>query len=182
MSNDPQNPLTPTTEESLLDAVAQVHKKLEQPATWPGYVPSQAQALELELQHQQMQEIEPAAPFAPGEPLVFSAFTDGDVILEITVENSARGQDTNIAGQNLPSFFSRKVSTKLRLRDGENQVLAGLISDEDRRNLWRSLGHAPIPEGALSVSVFAYESAPLAELLRCWALTRGSAPNGRRGS
>ena len=35
---------------------------------------------------------------------------DGDIILEITVENSARGQDSNIAGQNLPSFFSRKVS------------------------------------------------------------------------
>lgn len=47
MSNDTQNPLTPTSEESLLDAVAQAHKKLEQPATWPGNVPSQAQALEV---------------------------------------------------------------------------------------------------------------------------------------
>ena len=44
---------------------------------------------------------------------------DGDIILELTLENSARGQDSNIAGQNLPSFFSRKVATKLRLRDGE---------------------------------------------------------------
>ena len=47
MSNDPQNPLTPTSEESLLDAVALTHKKLGQPATWPGNVPSQAQALEV---------------------------------------------------------------------------------------------------------------------------------------
>ncbi len=31
---------------------------------------------------------------------------EGDVIMNISVENSARGQDTNIAGQNLPSFFS----------------------------------------------------------------------------
>jgi hypothetical protein len=47
MSNDPQNPLTPTSEESLLDAVALAHKKLGQPATWPGNVPSQAHALEV---------------------------------------------------------------------------------------------------------------------------------------
>jgi type II secretory pathway component GspD/PulD (secretin) len=60
---------------------------------------------------------------------------DGDVILEITLENSARGQDSNIAGQNLPSFFSRKVSTKLRLRDGESNLLAGLLREDERKAL-----------------------------------------------
>ena len=60
---------------------------------------------------------------------------DGDIILEITIENSARGQDSNIAGQNLPSFFSRKVSTKLRLRDGESNLLAGLLREDERRSL-----------------------------------------------
>ena len=60
---------------------------------------------------------------------------DGDVILEITVENSARGQDTNIAGQNLPSFLSRKVATKLRLRDGESNLLAGLLREDERKSL-----------------------------------------------
>jgi Flp pilus assembly secretin CpaC len=60
---------------------------------------------------------------------------DGDVILEVTVENSARGQDTNIAGQNLPSFFSRKVETKLRLRDGESNLLAGLLREDERKSL-----------------------------------------------
>jgi general secretion pathway protein D len=60
---------------------------------------------------------------------------DGDVILEITIENSARGQDTNIAGQNLPSFFSRKVQTKLRLRDGESNLLAGLLREDERKSL-----------------------------------------------
>src|SRR4029078_2294799 len=54
---------------------------------------------------------------------------DGDIILEVSIENSARGQDTNIAGQNLPSFFSRKVQTKLRLRDGESNLLAGLLRE-----------------------------------------------------
>jgi general secretion pathway protein D len=60
---------------------------------------------------------------------------DGDVILEISIENSARGQDTNIAGQNLPSFFSRKVQTKLRLRDGESNLLAGLLREDERNSL-----------------------------------------------
>src|SRR5687767_8977488 len=60
---------------------------------------------------------------------------DGDIILEITLENSARGQDSNIAGQNLPSFFSRKVATKLRLRDGESNLLAGLLREDERKLL-----------------------------------------------
>lgn len=60
---------------------------------------------------------------------------DGDIILEISVENSARGTDSNIAGQNLPSFFSRKVSTKLRLRDGESNLLAGLLREDERKVL-----------------------------------------------
>ena len=60
---------------------------------------------------------------------------DGDVILELTLENSARGQDSNIAGQNLPSFFSRKVTTKLRLRDGESNLLAGLLREDERKSL-----------------------------------------------
>lgn len=60
---------------------------------------------------------------------------DGDVILEVSIENSARGQDTNIAGQNLPSFFSRKVQTKLRLRDGESNLLAGLLREDERKSL-----------------------------------------------
>ncbi len=60
---------------------------------------------------------------------------EGDILLDITIENSARGQDTNIAGQNLPSFFSRKVETKLRLRDGESNLLAGLLREDERRSL-----------------------------------------------
>lgn len=60
---------------------------------------------------------------------------DGNIILDITIENSARGQDTNIAGQNLPSFASRKVTTRLRLRDGESNLLAGLLREDERKSL-----------------------------------------------
>lgn len=60
---------------------------------------------------------------------------EGDVVLDLLVENSTRGQDVNIAGQNLPSFGSRRVQTRLRLRDGESNLLAGLLREEERRSL-----------------------------------------------
>jgi general secretion pathway protein D len=60
---------------------------------------------------------------------------EGDVILDLLVENSTRSADVNIAGQNLPSFGTRKVTTRLRLRDGESNLLAGLLREDDRRTL-----------------------------------------------
>jgi type II secretory pathway component GspD/PulD (secretin) len=60
---------------------------------------------------------------------------DGDIVLKLTVESSTLGQDVNIAGQNLPSFGSRKVETTLRLRDGESTLLAGLLREDERRTL-----------------------------------------------
>lgn len=60
---------------------------------------------------------------------------EGDIILDLLVESSTLGQDINIAGQNLPSFGSRKVQTRLRLRDGESNLLAGLLREEERRSL-----------------------------------------------
>ncbi|MGD9905589.1 MAG: hypothetical protein AB7U83_19125 [Vicinamibacterales bacterium] len=60
---------------------------------------------------------------------------EGDIVLDLTVENSARGQDSNIAGQILPAFASRKVTTRLRLRDGESNLLAGLLREDERRSL-----------------------------------------------
>lgn len=60
---------------------------------------------------------------------------EGEIILELTLENSARGGDVIIAGQALPAFSSRKVATKLRLRDGEPNLLAGLLREDERRSL-----------------------------------------------
>ena len=71
---------------------------------------------------------------------------DNDVILELAVESSTLGQDVNIAGQNLPSFGSRKVETKIRLRDGESTLLAGLLREDERRSLtgFPGLMHLPV--------------------------------------
>ena len=70
---------------------------------------------------------------------------DGDIILDLLVENSTRGQDVNVAGQNLPSFGSRRVQTRLRLRDGESNLLAGLLREDERRSLSGVPGLMRIP-------------------------------------
>ncbi len=57
---------------------------------------------------------------------------DGEIILEITVESSRVGPNVDVAGQSLPSFGSRIATTTLRMRDGESNLLAGLIKEEDR--------------------------------------------------
>ena len=70
---------------------------------------------------------------------------DGDIILELSVESSTLGADVNIAGQNLPSFGTRKVETKIRLRDGESTLLAGLLREDERRALKGVIGLIHLP-------------------------------------
>jgi general secretion pathway protein D len=60
---------------------------------------------------------------------------DGDVLLDLRVETSTLGGGIDIAGQNLPSFGSRAVETRLRLRDGESSLLAGLLQESERTSL-----------------------------------------------
>ncbi len=70
---------------------------------------------------------------------------DGDIVLELEVESSTKGPDVNVAGQNLPAFGSRKVSTKMRLRDGESNLLAGLLRDDERKSLTGFPGGIHVP-------------------------------------
>jgi type II secretory pathway component GspD/PulD (secretin) len=70
---------------------------------------------------------------------------EGDIILDLMVENSTLGGNITIAGQELPSFGSRRVETRLRLRDGESNLLAGLLREEDRRSISGIPGLIRIP-------------------------------------
>jgi type II secretory pathway component GspD/PulD (secretin) len=70
---------------------------------------------------------------------------DGDIVLELSVESSTLGADIDIAGQNLPSFGSRKIETKIRLRDGESTLLAGLLREDERRFRRGPLGLMNLP-------------------------------------
>ena len=45
------------------------------------------------------------------------------------------GANISVAGVELPTFGSRRVETRLRLRDGESNLLAGLLREEDRSTL-----------------------------------------------
>ncbi len=60
---------------------------------------------------------------------------ENEIILEIEVENSTLGPNINVAGQLLPTFGSRKVKTRMRLREGESNLIAGLLREEDRKVL-----------------------------------------------
>ena len=60
---------------------------------------------------------------------------ENEIILDLEVENSTLGASILVAGQSLPTFGSRKVVTRLRLRDGESNLLAGLLSQEERQIL-----------------------------------------------
>jgi general secretion pathway protein D len=70
---------------------------------------------------------------------------DGEIILELSVENSALGTPIDVAGQSVPSFTSRKVTTKLRLREGESNLLAGLIAERDSKSISGVPGLVRVP-------------------------------------
>jgi general secretion pathway protein D len=67
---------------------------------------------------------------------------DGDVSLLLKLDISAVGAP---GYQGLPTFNSRTVNSTIRLRDGETNMLAGLITDNERRGLTGIPGLASIP-------------------------------------
>jgi general secretion pathway protein D len=67
---------------------------------------------------------------------------DGEVTLELKLEISSVGAP---GYQSLPTFNSRIVNSTIRLRDGETNLLAGLILDNERHGLTGIPGLANIP-------------------------------------
>ena len=62
-----------------------------------------------------------------------NVFLDDEVAIKMQLEVSNILEQLNISGTVAYRLGTRQTATTLRLRDGETQVLAGLISDEDRR-------------------------------------------------
>lgn len=78
------------------------------------------------------------------EPTVY---LDGDVAIKINMEvSNIISQVASKSGTVAYQIGTRTAQTVLRLKDGENQVLAGLINDEDRRtgNKVPGLGEIPV--------------------------------------
>ena len=67
---------------------------------------------------------------------------DGEVTLQLKLDISAVGAP---GFQGLPTFNSRTVNSTIRLRDGETNMLAGLILDNERRGLTGIPGLASLP-------------------------------------
>jgi general secretion pathway protein D len=71
---------------------------------------------------------------------------EDDVGIKIGLEVSNISQEVKTAaGTTAYQVGTRNANTTLRLRDGETQVLAGLINDEDRRSASRVPGAARLP-------------------------------------
>ena len=67
---------------------------------------------------------------------------DGEVTLQLKLDVSAVGPP---GFQGLPTFNSRTVTSVIRLKDGETNILAGLIRDDERTSLTGLPGLASIP-------------------------------------
>src|SRR5262249_28515070 len=70
---------------------------------------------------------------------------EGDIRVDLTVISSTRKADVVIAGVNIPSFGNREVTTRLRLRDGESNLLAGLLQENERKVLTGFPGAIHVP-------------------------------------
>jgi general secretion pathway protein D len=68
---------------------------------------------------------------------------DDDVSLAVKVTLSSLGAATGFGG--LPTFGNREISTTIRLKDGETNMLAGLIRDDERTVLSGVPGLSDIP-------------------------------------
>lgn len=71
---------------------------------------------------------------------------DNEIAIKVSLEvSSIANQVTTTSGTLAYQIGTRTASTVLRLKDGENQVLAGLINDEDRRTTNKLPGFGDIP-------------------------------------
>lgn len=77
------------------------------------------------------------------EPTVY---LDGEVAIKIALEvSNIISQVQTKSGSVAYQIGTRTAQTVLRLKDGENQVLAGLINDEDRRSANKVPGVGEVP-------------------------------------
>lgn len=77
------------------------------------------------------------------EPTIY---LDGEVTIKVALEvSNVINQLSTKSGSVAYQIGTRTAQTVLRLKDGENQVLAGLINDEDRRSAYKVPGLGEIP-------------------------------------
>jgi general secretion pathway protein D len=70
---------------------------------------------------------------------------ENDIILDLYLEDNQRGADVPVAGVTVPSFVTRQVTTRLRLRDGESNLLAGLLQQNEQTSITGFPGAIHLP-------------------------------------
>jgi general secretion pathway protein D len=92
---------------------------------------------------------------------------EGDIRLDLTVISSTRKADVIIAGVNIPSFGNREVTTRLRLRDGESNLLAGLLQETEQTGVTGFPGaiHLPILKQLFSSNTSQFDQTDIVMLL-----------------
>jgi general secretion pathway protein D len=74
-----------------------------------------------------------------------TVYLDGDVAIKLGMEVSSITNTVVVAGTQAYTIGTRNANTVLRLKDGETQILAGLIQDSDTRNSAGIPGLSQIP-------------------------------------
>ena len=74
-----------------------------------------------------------------------TVYLDGDVGIKLGMEVSSITNTVVVAGTQAYTIGTRNANTVLRLKDGETQILAGLIQDSDTRNSAGLPGVSQIP-------------------------------------
>ncbi|MHB8726477.1 MAG: secretin N-terminal domain-containing protein [Casimicrobiaceae bacterium] len=74
-----------------------------------------------------------------------TVYQDGDVAIKVGLEVSSITNTVVISGTQAYTIGTRNANTLLRLKDGETQILAGLIQDSDTRNSAGIPGLSQIP-------------------------------------
>ena len=69
----------------------------------------------------------------------------GDVSIKVNLDVSSKGNIVRSGDSFAYEIGTRSTSTQLRLKDGETQILAGLINDEDRKNINKLPGFGDLP-------------------------------------
>jgi general secretion pathway protein D len=92
---------------------------------------------------------------------------DHEVSLKVQVEVSSVTGQTNIGGIQQPIISQRKIDHEIRLKEGEVNVLGGLITKTDTKSLtgWPGLAHVPLLRYLFSEDTKNYEDDEILILL-----------------
>jgi general secretion pathway protein D len=72
-------------------------------------------------------------------------YQDEIILDNLVLEKSGLGNFLLVAGQSFPTIVRRRSQGSIRLRDGESNLVAGLIRDDDRKTLRGLPGISSIP-------------------------------------